>query len=778
MNRLEFLNLANQIIVDDDRKKAIETICEYINNEEFRDIVSILIDAFQLYGYIEEISDYSNMLLYDSFDIKLHSYDGNLIEHLNNGQLSLIKEMERNEKVLISAPTSFGKTTLVLEYLFNNVHLLNNIIFILPTKSLIEELYLKLLKINKQIPQFQRYDITLNILKKTGRTIRILTPEKFLNYYEYNGLYNIDFIVMDEVYKIENDGEQIDGSVVDNRSYKFRKVLELISDTNIKVIALSPYTYLKEESMKGFMEKYQIIEINRNIKYVHHEYENLSTTSSYADFFECDKPLNKDYKTIPQKAYLILKKINRSKNIVYISDISKGLDIIQLIKENNLDFLNNEINEEEKNRYDIFVKHLEETYNLEDGDDWYVISALKIGIGIYISSMPRYVKKEIIRLYDKGVINCLFVTTAFVEGVNSTAENIIITSECTARNIKLNDMSLLNISGRAGRFGKKYIGKVFFISDSVYNRVDRVKDDGVSLRNPNYESNNSEKARDDYEIEMIDEIYLSQEEKNRKREIEEKISSISENLDSFKKMSIAAPNEWKIKLYNYFKENEENILQFQKYIIDITSEENENVMNAITNIFSILKDIGIEFKNDYSNVNAFSKNGNFIWGDLYKFHIDGNIKRVLNYNRARIITKRLSLSGVCYEKSWVRQYFFSNGDFNYNKLYEETFKFISNIVEYKIPYYILLFINVFLYYAFLNNKTVSEEIDATQIMTNVENMGIDTDYIDYYEYGFSKDLIEKIKSLDIVVNLENIDRIEIFDEYEKIMIKEFIELVR
>lgn len=778
MNRLEFLNLANQIIVDDDRKKAIETICEYINNEEFRDIVSILIDAFQLYGYIEEISDYSNMFLYDSFDIKLHSYDGNLIEHLNNGQLSLIKEMERNEKVLISAPTSFGKTTLVLEYLFNNVHLLNNIIFILPTKSLIEELYLKLLKINKQIPQFQRYDITLNILKKTGRTIRILTPEKFLNYYEYNGLYNIDFIVMDEVYKIENDGEQIDGSVVDNRSYKFRKVLELISDTNIKVIALSPYTYLKEESMKGFMEKYQIIEINRNIKYVHHEYENLSTTSSYADFFECDKPLNKDYKTIPQKAYLILKKINQSKNIVYISDISKGLDIIQLIKENNLDFLNNEINEEEKNRYDIFVKHLEETYNLEDGDDWYVISALKIGIGIYISSMPRYVKKEIIRLYDKGVINCLFVTTAFVEGVNSTAENIIITSECTARNIKLNDMSLLNISGRAGRFGKKYIGKVFFISDSVYNRVDRVKDDGVSLRNPNYESNNSEKARDDYEIEMIDEIYLSQEEKNRKREIEEKISSISENLDSFKKMSIAAPNEWKIKLYNYFKENEENILQFQKYIIDITSEENENVMNAITNIFSILKDIGIEFKNDYSNVNAFSKNGNFIWGDLYKFHIDGNIKRVLNYNRARIITKRLSLSGVCYEKSWVRQYFFSNGDFNYNKLYEETFKFISNIVEYKIPYYILLFINVFLYYAFLNNKTVSEEIDATQIMTNVENMGIDTDYIDYYEYGFSKDLIEKIKSLDIVVNLENIDRIEIFDEYEKIMIKEFIELVR
>ena len=137
MNRLEFLNLANEIIKEDNKNKAIQTICEYIRNEEFKDIVSILIDAFQLYGYIEEIKDYENMFLYDLFDIKLHSYDGKLIEHLNNGQLSLINEIENNEKTLISAPTSFGKTTLVLEYLVNNIKKFNNIIFILPTKSLI-----------------------------------------------------------------------------------------------------------------------------------------------------------------------------------------------------------------------------------------------------------------------------------------------------------------------------------------------------------------------------------------------------------------------------------------------------------------------------------------------------------------------------------------------------------------------------------------------------------------------------------------------------------------
>lgn len=776
MDRLSFLNLANEIIINDNREKAIETICKYIKNEDFKDIISILIDAFQLYGYIEEIHNYDNMFLYDSFDIKLHSYDGKLIRHLNNGQLSLIKAISENEKLLISAPTSFGKTTLILEYLVNNVSNLNNVIFILPTKSLIEELYIKLLKINKKIDFFEKYNITLNILRKSGKTIRILTPEKFLNYYEYNGLYNVDFIVMDEVYKIENDGKQIDGSVIDNRSYKFRKVLELISNTNIKVVALSPYTYEKEDSMKEYMSKYNIMEINRNIKYVYHEYENLSTAIAYSKYFKCSKPLVKNYKNIPQKVSLILEKMTANKNIVYISDISKGLDIFQLIQNKDLSFLN--LNVEGKSRYEIFVKHLEETYNLEGGEEWYIISALKRGIGIYISSMPRYVKKEIIKLYDSGIINCLFVTTAFVEGVNCTAENIIITSGCTARNITLNDMSLLNISGRAGRFGKKYVGKVIFISDDIYNRIDKIKDNGVSLSNPNYEDNNSDKIRDDYEIEMIDELYLSDEEKTRKREIEEKIKNIIEDTDKFKKMSIAAPNEWKLKLYKYFMKNEADIIKYKEYIANITSEENENVLNAITNIFIILKNIGIEFKNDYSNINAFSKNGDFIWGELYKYHIDGNIKKVLNYNRTRIINKRKMLNGTYYEKSWVRKYFFNDGTFNYNKLYEETFKFISNIIEYKIPYYLSLFVNVYLYYISVNNKSINEEFDVAEIITNVENMGIDSEYIDYYEYGFSKDLIEKIKSLEVELNINNLATIDIFDNYEKIMLREFLELTR
>ena len=178
------------------------------------------------------------------------------MKYLNNGQLSLIDIIEEENKVIISAPTSFGKTSLLIEYILKENMSLNNIIFIVPTNSLIEELYIKFLNINKDI--LNKYNVTINNTFFRGRTIRILTPEKFLAFYEYNGINDLDLIVMDETYKIEDDKE--DKDVIDNRALKFRKVLEIIGKSNRKVIFLSPYTYEKEESMKKYMNKYCIKE--------------------------------------------------------------------------------------------------------------------------------------------------------------------------------------------------------------------------------------------------------------------------------------------------------------------------------------------------------------------------------------------------------------------------------------------------------------------------------------------------------------------------------------
>ena len=91
-----------------------------------------------------------------------------------------------------------------------------------------------------------------------------------------------------------------------------------------------------------------------------------------------------------------------------------------------------------------------------------------------MSPIPRYIKKEIIRLFNDKVISCLLVTTSFVEGVNSNAENIIITSVFTAKSVKLENIDLLNVMGRAGRFGESPIGNILAINKNIYNILDNV----------------------------------------------------------------------------------------------------------------------------------------------------------------------------------------------------------------------------------------------------------------------------------------------------------------
>ncbi len=774
MEYIKILERVNKIIIDDDIEEAIELICELIDKEEYKNLIYILIDAFQLYGFAsdEKIHEFKDKFLYSSFEIKLNTYKGEYLKYLNSGQFSLINDIYKSQKSIISAPTSFGKTSLVIEYIIQNLKDLNNIIFILPTKSLIEELYIKLLELNKQINY--KYLITVNILKSYKDTIRILTPEKFLTYFEYNNLDNVDLIIMDEVYKIENDGKSDDNTVIDNRAMKFRKVLELISRENKKIITLSPFTYKKEISMQEYMNKYDIKELNRRIKYVKHNYILVSTVTQFKRAFVGYKIEASNYTNISNKTTNILKCLYNDSNVIYVSEYSKILDIVKEIKNQHLNFLNK--NEYEV-RYNDFIKHLKETYNIENAKPWYIIEALESGIGIYISSMPRYVKKEIVNLFEKNVIRCLIVTTAFIEGVNSSADNIIITSGYTAKNIRLNDMALLNISGRAGRFGKKYLGNVYFLNDNTYEIVKENSTNGVSIFNPNYIKNYSEKIRDDFELEIIDERFLNEKEKEKLEETNQIAKSYELNYDELSRISISAPNTWKILIYDFLRK-QDDVEKYKEILDKITGEEDVGILEGIEDIFKALKAAGIPFKWNYNTVSAFSINGEFTWGEMYKSHISGNIKKVLYNKKEYILKKRRELDLFEFSRSWIREYF-KNNEFNDNKLYEETFKFITNIIEYKIPYYISLFASV--YYFFINKNTIifenNEEIDIKEIIEKLENLGMDKEYVEYYDYGFSKDMVEKIKSINCKLSEYDIENSEVFDDYEKLMLIEYKNLM-
>ena len=469
MNKSEIINIANEYAFSGKIHPVIEclnTLLESESQSENMDLIFMLISSTQLYGFLSYLSKKNQESFMISDYFRSNSYRGVEIPFYNRGQLSFLYELEHKEKVFFSAPTSFGKTSIVTEFILNNEKILNNIAIIVPTNSLLEELFIKFIGYNA-IHKLHYNISTQPLTTIIGRNILLLTPERFMLMAEL--INSFDIIIMDETYKIVDAHNNSISDFVNNRSLRFRKVADIIASSKAKVIFLSPFTYSLTESMKEFLEKYNITKINRELEYVKREIIKLDSSEDFKNYFNVSNTLYKKDLNISQKSQLILSKLFPQNTIIYVSNYSKAYDIVKEIGCCYLKIKDNR-------RYSAFLKHIEENYLIDNRETWTVYDALKKGIGIYISPLPRYIKREIVKLYESRILTALIVTSAFTEGVNTCASNLIFTSLVNGPNSnKLSDIDVLNASGRAGRFAKNTVGRIYCINNEIYEKVQNLQ---------------------------------------------------------------------------------------------------------------------------------------------------------------------------------------------------------------------------------------------------------------------------------------------------------------
>ena len=211
LNRFDVIRQINLYSSEDNQEALIDLLCEILDDEEFKtrnlDLIEIIISIGELYGYYSYIENFGKTFGY-SEAIRKNMYksnDGKI--YYNSGQLSLLNEIKNENKLFISAPTTFGKTKLVLDYILLEANNFNNILFLISTNSLSEEIYIKLLNFN-HIHNFY-YHITTNPKILGNKNILILTPEKYLLLLESKDI-DFDLYIMDESYKIEEEDKNID----------------------------------------------------------------------------------------------------------------------------------------------------------------------------------------------------------------------------------------------------------------------------------------------------------------------------------------------------------------------------------------------------------------------------------------------------------------------------------------------------------------------------------------------------------------------------------------
>ena len=339
-------------------------------------------------------------------------------------QYKALKYLYEKERVILSAPTSFGKTLLVKEYIFRMKP--QNIVYIVPTNALAYELE-RSFKENDNFSQYiifdkcSQIDAIRNAKESEENLFFIGTQEKFLEI-DFSMLGTIDLFVIDEAYKLQE-------SVIDNqRAYKLSETfLDSLANNSKKIFLLTP-----KATIQGF-EKYGFYIFSSDFNAVEKNY----TVLKEDDFFDC--LLNKGAEA---KTLLFCKNPNQ------INDTYEAISPY-LQSQNNTDF----------------VRLLE----TEIHPDWSVVKLLKANILTHHGQMPKYVQNRMINLFNQSnEYNILFGTNSISEGINTSTKNLFI-HPSSANMIDV--LLLKNTVGRAGRLGKYPMGHIFSTSE-IQNLVE------------------------------------------------------------------------------------------------------------------------------------------------------------------------------------------------------------------------------------------------------------------------------------------------------------------
>lgn len=368
---------------------------------------------------------------------------------LHPEQQKILNEIEKNEALIVSAPTSFGKTFCIFEYIAK--YKPRNVVLIVPTLALVDEYRKKIIKKYKE--KFKDYKVYSNIDEEkqydfTRKNIFILTHDRVVQEATYMLIKEIDFLVIDEVYKLEKDIKDDRVLVLNMAYYYMAKIAK-------KYVLLAPF--IKNVYDTELLEKKPVL-YSSNYSPVVNEVITCEIINDKDRELECKN---------------ILDKIgNEEKTLIYFPTVTGIYSYIKNVisKENIIEDIDDSIK--------FFIDWAKE----EIHEEWGLIKALERGYLVHNGQLPIGTRMFQMNFYENSnVYNRLLCTSTLLEGVNTNAKNIIITRPSRTQNDekeKFSAFDFYNLVGRTGRLYEHFLGKAYYIkgvNDPKYKKIDAIR---------------------------------------------------------------------------------------------------------------------------------------------------------------------------------------------------------------------------------------------------------------------------------------------------------------
>jgi len=478
-----------------------------------------------------------------------------------NLQSKRFLEDQSNEKAYL-APTSFGKSSIIIDYIKNNLNNSENVVVVVPTKSLLMQTY----RMIRDADIKRRVIIHDEMYNDDVNFVAIFTQERALRLTSRKNVV-FDSLIIDEAHNILNKDSG-------NRQILLTRLIarNLNNNPNQKVIYLSPL--INDISNLRISNEQNIVshQIHFNIK----EPEIFELTANL-ERFQYNRFVNQFYlleTNVPNKYNYILQN-SLYKNFIYENSprniekeakkLSQNLSIIE----------NNQA-----------LNSLLEILKLEVHKDFYGIKYLKNGIIYLHGKLPDIIKEYLESKFKEiPAIKFLVANSVILEGINLPIDSLFILNT-----YRLTGKELINLIGRINRLND------IFNSDNI--DLSKLLPKVHLINNKNYSDGHNNKIRllrsRIFDDEVKNPTLEAFDNSNLSASDQEKVNEILDNESRL----LETPNteEGKIKQYliesgiiNYYINPDAFIKSFLELSRNTSTENNENWnnMNTIEKVYSV-----------------------------------------------------------------------------------------------------------------------------------------------------------------------------------------------
>jgi len=709
-------------------------------DESTHEMWTDLIEAAGFYPYLEKEK---NKLIFKNtageIRKEFHKSDNLEDKYFHEEQKTHNDILNSEKNLIVSAPTSFGKSLLIEEIVASKKY--KNIVVIQPTLALLDETRKKL----------KKYKNDYKIIVRTSqeplderRNLFLLTAERVM---EYPKLPQIDFFVIDEFYKLSAKRD-------DERSDVLNNAFNLLVNTyKSKFYLLGPNI---DSISEGFAEKY-------NAEFVKTRYslvDNKTIDMSSDEFGERGSKKTKKENAL----FGMLLKLKDEQTIIYCSSPAR----VRYLSTKFCNYLVEQDIEPQSEELSII-----EWIKSNVSDKWGVINCLNHGIGIHDGALQKHITSSIIHYFNENKLKYLFCTSTIIEGVNTSAKNVVFFDKTKGNRKPIDFFDYCNIKGRSGRLMVHYIGRIFdfnkppekenIIVDIPFFEQKEIKDEVLihiaekDVRNKESKQYKELKKipREERQLFKRNGVLI----KGQKRILDTLKSDIHDNRD--------------LLFWNGFPKYRQ-----LEYVLSL-AWDNLITERETTRPMTLPKLVKVTF--DYGS--STNQDINFLVLDNVKFYIQKRDeckkieKQLQGINREQVIEYKKSDEGKSY--NIYKKFISMDDDDLFDEAVRDAFQIMKHWFHYKVPKWLNVMNELQKYVCEKNNL---EPGNYTHYASKIENDFVRGNLSILVEYGIPKSAINKLekkiskdldedKILDEIKNRELIETSDLID-YEKEKISE------